>query len=154
MRGSLCAGAAVLTMALAAGCASYPADREPVYEPSRPGWSRAEYGYVANIQQASGGRQGPGGGAVIGGVVGAVVGNQVGRQANGPDGQVVGTIVGAVGGALIGHEIERSNRDDDSRLRVTVQLDRGGRRDFDFDRLGDLRIGDRVRIDNGRIYRF
>ncbi|MCY1526635.1 hypothetical protein D9M68_616730 [compost metagenome] len=37
--------------------------------------------------------------------------------------------------------------------RVSVQTDRGGYRAFDVQSPGDLRIGDRVRIDNGHISR-
>ena len=38
--------------------------------------------------------------------------------------------------------------------RVSVQTDNGGYRAFDVPSPGDLRIGDRVRIDNGQISRF
>ena len=38
--------------------------------------------------------------------------------------------------------------------RVSVQTDNGGFRAFDVPSPGDLRIGDRVRIDNGQISRY
>lgn len=144
---------ALLALALFGGCATYAPDREPVYEPSRPEAGYAQYGYVTGIRRASEDRDDWGRGAVIGGVVGAVVGNRVGRHVHGDDGQVAGTIAGAVGGAIIGNEIDRRRHEGDDRVRVTVELDRGGRRSFEFERIGDLRVGDRVRIVGGELYR-
>ena len=37
--------------------------------------------------------------------------------------------------------------------RVTVQTDQGAMRTFDVGALGDLRVGDRVRVENNVIYR-
>ena len=37
--------------------------------------------------------------------------------------------------------------------RITMQSDQGGMRTFEVPATGDLRVGDRVRVDNGVIYR-
>ena len=113
-----------------------------------------EYGRVNNIevfqtqqQQA----QGSGLGAILGGVAGAVVGHQFG----GGRGRDVATVAGAVGGAVAGNAIEK-NRDPivSQAYRVTVQMDRGGARAYDMPSTGELRIGDRVRVQNGQLFRY
>jgi outer membrane lipoprotein SlyB len=91
-----------------------------------------------------------GAGAVVGGVLGAVVGRQM---ASSNSGKNVGTAVGAVGGALIGNEIEKSARRDHSGVRIGVTLDNGALRHFDYKSAGELRVGDRVRIEGEQLYR-
>lgn len=91
-----------------------------------------------------------GAGAVVGGVLGAVVGRSM---ANSNSGRNVGTAVGAVGGALIGNEIERSARRDHTGVRIGVTLDNGALRHFDYKTAGELRVGDRVRIEGEQLYR-
>jgi outer membrane lipoprotein SlyB len=78
-----------------------------------------------------------------------VIGNQVG----GGDGRKVATGAGVVGGALLGNEIEKRQRRDDEMYRVEVRFDNGGSAQFDYRRIDDLQVGDRVRVDNGEIYR-
>ena len=95
---------------------------------------------------------GPGIGAVIGGVAGAVVGNQIGTGG----GRTAATVIGAVGGAVAGNAIERSrtaNASAGESYRVSVQIDNGSVRTYDMSSYGDLRIGDRVKIENGQVYR-
>ena len=91
-----------------------------------------------------------GAGAVVGGVIGAVVGRQF---ADSNSGKNVGTVAGAVGGALIGNEVEKNARRDQQGVRVNVQLDQGGLRSFEFKSIGELRVGDRVRIEGNQLYR-
>ena len=88
------------------------------------------------------------GGAVLGAVIGAVVGNQIGSGS----GRAVATGVGAVGGAVIGSNIAR-NRADNEVYRISVRMDNGGTAQFDYERVDDLRIGDRVRVEGGQILR-
>jgi outer membrane lipoprotein SlyB len=90
-----------------------------------------------------------GAGAILGAILGGVVGNQVG----GGDGRKVATGAGVVGGALLGNEIEKRQRRDDEMYRVDVHFDNGGNAQFDYRRIDDLQVGDRVRVDNGEIYR-
>lgn len=112
-----------------------------------------EYGRVSNLEtfQTQERAQGSGLGAVIGGVAGAVVGRQIG----GGSGRDIATVVGAVGGAVAGNEIEKNRNPNVSQAyRVTVQLDNGGARAYDVPSTGELRIGDRVRIQNGQLFRY
>jgi outer membrane lipoprotein SlyB len=89
-------------------------------------------------------------GTLIGGVVGGVLGHQVGSGR----GQTVATIIGAAGSAYAGHEIQRLTRRPDETLRVTVRMDSGAYHTVTQDNLTDLRTGDRVRVDGGRLYRY
>ena len=143
----------VLMLALLSACASRPqATNAPVYSPSRPATAATvSYGVVRSIEAASTANDQPqGAGAVVGGIIGAVVGRQF---ADSNSGKNVGTVAGAVGGALIGNEVEKNARKDQAGVRVNVQLDHGGVRSFDYKSIGDLRVGDRVRIEGSLLYR-
>ena len=114
-----------------------------------------EYGRVSNVEiirtQAPP-TQSSGVGAVIGGVAGAVVGSQIGSGS----GRTAATVIGAVGGAVAGNAIERSRTANPSAgesYRISVQLDNGSMRTYDMTSYGELRIGDRVRLENGQVYR-
>ena len=109
---------------------------------------RVEYGVVERIDlYREGGGSPTGLGAVLGGIAGGVVGHQIG----GGRGNTLGTIAGALGGAYVGNEVERQSQKD--RYRITVLLDGGARLELDEVGEGELRIGDRVRVVNGRAYR-
>lgn len=146
----------LVTVALLAACAAPPASRPPVTRPAPvTPVSAVEFGTVRSVELVPGttasGTSGTG--AVIGGVVGAVAGRSIGDSSRGKN---VGTVIGAVGGALIGNEIEKQNQRNAAsadRLRVMINLDRGGQRSLDTEASMDLRAGDRVRIENGRITR-
>lgn len=145
--------APAIALALLSACASRPqATNAPVYSPSRGATSATvSYGVVRSIESiGSASEQPAGGGAVVGGIVGAVIGRQF---ADSNSGKNVGTVAGAVGGALIGNEIEKNARRDQQGVRVNIQLDQGGIRAFDFKSIGELRVGDRVRIDGNQLYR-
>ena len=117
------------------------------------GVTNVSYGVVTAVEQArsSGGEINGGAGALLGGVIGAVLGRQVGGRG---DARTAGTFVGAVAGALIGHQVEKHrSRGESSPTRVSVQLDRGGVITLDGADAADLRVGERVRIENNRIYR-
>ncbi len=90
-----------------------------------------------------------GGGAILGAVLGGVVGNQFGAGM----GKAAATGAGVVAGAVIGNNIERRNRREDEIYRVTVRFDDGSMRAVDFQRVDDLRVGDRVKWENGQLYR-
>jgi len=154
---------ALATGALAlSGCATYPYDTyeqprvvyerpapvaaAPVYGPTYG--PRTEYGVVENIELYRDGSNAPIGiGTILGGVAGGVLGHQIGSGR----GNTAATIAGAVGGAVAGNAIERSNARD--RYRVVVRLDSGGTLAVSDVGEGELRIGDRVRVVNGRVYR-
>ena len=155
---------AVATGALAlSGCATYPYDTYSTYDqprvvyerpvPVAPAYGptygpRTEYGVVENIELYRDGSGSPIGiGTILGGVAGGVLGHQVGAGR----GNTAATIAGAVGGAVAGNAIERANTRD--RYRVVVRLDSGGTLAVSDVGEGELRVGDRVRVVNGRVYR-
>lgn len=106
-------------------------------------------GEVRHIEEIRTRPKGSGTGAVIGGVLGGLVGNQFGHGG----GKAATTVLGAAGGAVAGNNIERNRNEGVSGYRVTVQLDNGQSRTFEESRLDGLRVGDRVRIDNGNLHR-
>lgn len=139
--------AAVLAAILATGCAVHPSTRPA---PPTPSAYRVEYGQVQSIDLVRAESQTTGGGALIGGVIGAVVGRQIGSGS----GRDAGTAVGAVGGAIIGNQIEKNNRGARDFYRVAIVTQSGQVRSFDYPQPGDLRVGDRVRIEGDQVYRY
>ena len=90
-------------------------------------------------------------GTVIGGIIGGLIGHQIG----GGSGQTAATVVGAVGGAVAGNQVENRTRARaaNETFRVTVRMDDGRYQTLTEDRITDLRPGDRIRIEGGRMYR-
>lgn len=88
-------------------------------------------------------------GTVLGGIAGGVLGHQIGSGR----GNTAATIAGAAGGAYAGHQIQehRNERGSGDQYRVTVRFDDGRQDTIVQDRSNDLRVGDRVRIDHGRV---
>ena len=91
-------------------------------------------------------------GSAAGGAAGGLLGSQFGKSS----GKGVATALGVVGGALLGNSIEAHNNAPRmyQSYRVSIQTDNGGYRAFDVPSPGDLRIGDRVVINNGQISRY
>jgi len=147
--------AALLTAtALLGGCASNSS--QPYYGSNdgyRGGYDNtasAGYGTIESIQAGGDGRT-SGAGAIVGGLVGALAGNQVGSGG----GRTAATVAGGVAGAAIGNKVE-SNRNAESAqsYSVNVRLDNGEYRTVNQDNVYDLRVGNRVRIVDGRVYRY
>ena len=146
---------AIATATLLGACASgprngYSSAPAPVYSNS-PQYSNqyAQYGQVNRIDVIPTASRTSGGGAVIGAVLGAVVGNQIGSGT----GRALATGAGAVGGAVAGNAIERRTRRDDEVFRVGVRFEDGSYREYDFQRIDDLRVGDRVKFEGGQLHR-
>ena len=147
--------AASLTIAVAAltGCASSQAPA-PMGMPTStsPGYSSA-YGVVDSIQvvQTSSGST-SGVGTIAGGVVGGALGNQVG----GGRGKTAATVAGAIGGAMIGNQMEKNSRSNGASqvYQIGVRLDNGSYQTIQQESVADLQVGSRVRIENGRAYRY
>jgi outer membrane lipoprotein SlyB len=108
------------------------------------------YGTVRSIERGAASSRPHGTGAVVGGILGAVVGREL---AEGSAGKNVGAAIGAAAGAFIGNEIEKSVRRDRAAVRIAVTLDDGSIRHFNFRQAGDLRVGDRVRVEGNMLYR-
>lgn len=124
-----------------------PAAASPAPKPARPAAVRsANIGAVQHIEPITK-TEASGAGAVAGGLLGGVVGNQFGKG----DGKKAMTVVGAVGGAVAGHEIEKQHNRKVVGYRVRVQLDNGETRTFEPPQLDGLKVGDRVRVDQGSL---
>lgn len=139
----------VSALALAAACSSSPPRNERHFDRSGAVSSATQYGNVSHIDIVSESARTSGGGAVLGAVLGAVIGNQVGSGS----GRTAATGVGLVGGAVIGNSIERRNKRDGEVYRVSVRLDNGRTSQFDYDRIDDLRVGDRIKVEDGQLHR-
>lgn len=141
----------VSALALISACAPYPTRSDAYGGAPAPTviYSNAQYGYVDRIELVSRSTASTGGGAVLGAVIGAVVGNQIGSGS----GRAAATGIGAVGGAVIGNSMENRNRASHEVYRVSVRLETGDFRQFDYQDIGDLRVGDRIRIEGEQIYR-
>jgi len=141
--------ASAIVLALTAACSSPPRHGNVAESPGQSPVVYAQYGVVRNIELVSTGAHTSGGGAVLGAVLGAVIGNQVGHGT----GRAAATGVGAVGGALVGNQIEKRNKADDEIYRVSVRFENGSVAQYDYQRVDDLRVGDRVRLEGGQLYR-
>lgn len=162
-----CAAALAATLAACGtagnpyGANNYPVGQVPAnsYPSGAVPSGYVEYGRISSIeviQTANNTAPGNNGtaGTVIGGLVGGVLGNQIGHGG----GRAAATVLGAVGGAVVGNRIARNNDGSYNSptgtvYRVSVQIDNGQWRAYDVSATGDLRAGDRVRIENGVLYR-
>jgi outer membrane lipoprotein SlyB len=161
---------ALTALALLGGCANpgyqsgYPQAGQPVYSQPQPqpypypvssqpaNSYYSSYGVVDSVQitQAPVSAD-PGLGAVVGGVVGGLLGNQVG----GGTGKTVATVAGVVGGAMVGNQMEQNSRSQTRDLyQIRVRLENGSYQTITQDTAPDLRPGNRVRIENNRVYRY
>jgi len=131
---------------------SYPTTSYPVgSQPSQ--YNYVQQGRVLNIEtvRVQDGSGIGAGGAIAGGVIGGVLGNQVGKG----NGRTLATIAGVVGGALAGNAVQNSVGGGSVRdiYRVTVQLQDGSVRSFDYQYAPQFNIGETVRVDGNQIYR-
>ena len=114
------------------------------------------YGVVQSIdvvqQENSGGGSDIGLGTIAGALIGGVVGNQIG----GGRGKTVATVAGVAGGAYAGHELEKKNRQQQTvdAYKITVRMDDGSYQALMQDTNSNFRVGDRVRYENGNLYRY
>lgn len=154
--------AGLAAIAALAGCASDPyyynygdsrySEPPRTYAPpAYPAYGNVaytDYGRIVAIDVVgrSGGTSGVG--AVAGAIVGGVVGHQIGSGR----GNDAATVAGAIGGGLAGNEIEK-RRAGDERYRIVVEMRDGRTAAFEQDSTNGLRVGDRVRIADGRLYR-
>ena len=146
----------IAAITLLSGCANSP-NYQPVSSSSSSSnnYSTDRYGVVDDIQFIPGSKggiagSGVGAGTIIGGVVGGVLGHQVG----GGSGKDIATVAGVVGGAVVGHELEKSSQQQNDSYNIRIPLNNGNDQIINVENLNDLRIGDRVRIDNGQISRY
>ncbi len=104
------------------------------------------YGWVESIEQVGGQPASASGvGAVLGGVAGGLLGHQIG----GGRGNTVATIGGAVAGALAGNEVEKRTNTTPAAFRVRVRTNDNAYMTLTQASPYNLRIGDRVKVQNG-----
>jgi outer membrane lipoprotein SlyB len=150
-------GAAVVAAsAILSGCASDSTPYNSGYSNgyANNGYNTASQGYgtIESIQVVQGSSHTSGGGAIIGGLVGALAGNQVGSGG----GRTAATVAGGVAGAAIGNNVERNRNATNGQqvYQINVRMDNGDYRQITQDSVYDLNVGNRVRLVDGRAYRY
>ena len=127
---------------------TYPPGQYPTSQ-TYPDYQTARYGYVESVEALDDGRSGPGIGAIGGAIAGGVLGNQVGHGS----GRAAATVGGAVVGGVIGHKVEEHIKGRQAQgYRLRVRMDDGSYQTYTQDTHHNLRAGDRVRVENGRVF--
>jgi outer membrane lipoprotein SlyB len=150
-----------IAAATLAACSSYgptyPAySSAPVYNsPASYPAAGTEYGRIVNIEYMPVGTNASPNASILGAVVGGVAGGLLGSTIGAGTGRAAATVLGAVGGAAVGQHLARNQNGVTTQAgyRITMQADNGAMRTYEVPATGDLRVGDRVRVDNGVIYR-
>jgi outer membrane lipoprotein SlyB len=93
-------------------------------------------------------------GVGIGTIAGAVVGGIIGHQVGSGNGNTAATVLGAAGGAYAGRELEKRNQPQIDAYKLTIRLRDGTYQTVTQTTNADIRVGDRVRIDNGVAQRY
>lgn len=114
-----------------------------------------QYGVVQSIELV---RQdvAPSSGIGAGTIAGAVVGGILGHQVGGGTGNTAATVLGAAGGAYVGNQMEKSNQATQqvNAYKLTIRLNNGTYQAITQTSTDDIRVGDRVQIDNGVARRY
>lgn len=145
------AAAVIAAGALLSGCASSPSYNNG-YSSGYNNTASMGYGTIESIQVTQADGRTSGAGAIVGGLVGALAGNQVGSGS----GRTAATVAGGVAGAAIGNNVERNRNAGGGQemYQVNVRMDNGEYRTVVQDSVYDLRVGNRVRLVDGRVYRY
>lgn len=142
------AAAVIAGTAVLSGCASNAPSSQQGYSSNQS--DSATYGVIDSIQVVQTKSGTSGAGAVTGGLVGALLGNQVGSGS----GRTAATVAGAVGGAVVGNNVENNRNQPQDQYQISVHMDNGDYRIVNQDSVYDLRVGNRVRLVDGRLYRY
>jgi len=154
---SLVAG--TMALAMLGACTSYGPtySTAPTYPTTSYPVAGSEFGRIVNIEYLPAGSNAPlsSNAGVLGAVVGGVAGGLLGSTIGAGSGRAAATVLGAVGGAAVGQHLARNNQGYTTQAgyRITMQTDGGLMRTYEVPATGDLRVGDRVRVDNGVIFR-
>lgn len=113
-----------------------------------------QYGVVQSIelvQQNVASSSGVGAGTIAGAVVGGILGHQVG----GGSGNTAATVLGAAGGAYLGNQMEKNQGTQQvNAYKFNIRLNNGSYQSITQTSSDDIRVGDRVQIDNGVARRY
>lgn len=125
-------------------------DNYPQSNSSRQSYSR--YGVVQSVEQVrqESNNTDIGLGTLAGAVVGGIVGNQVGAGR----GNTAATVIGAAGGAYVGHELEKKPRQQPDAHRLNIRMEDGSHQSVVQSAEANIRVGDRVQVDNGVARRY
>ena len=105
-------------------------------------------GTVTDVKTVKKEGEASGVGAVAGGVLGGVLGHQVGSGR----GNTAATIVGAGAGAYAGHQVEKSQKATTT-YQVIVKMEDGKSRTFNFSKETSYRVGDKIKVVDGKLTR-
>ena len=105
-------------------------------------------GTVTDVKTIKKEGQGSGLGAVAGGVIGGVLGHQIGSGR----GNTVATVAGAGAGAYAGHQVEK-NQSASTSYEVIVKMEDGKTRTFTFSAETSYRVGDKIKVVDGKLTR-
>ena len=108
------------------------------------------YGTIDSINVTRSTASTSGAGAIVGGLVGAALGNQVGSGT----GRTAATVAGGVAGAVVGNNVESNRNTGQDMYQIGIRFDNGDYRTVVQDSVYDLRVGNRVRVVDGRVYRY
>jgi outer membrane lipoprotein SlyB len=143
--------AVIAASAILTGCASTSQPYNNGYNSGYNNMAATGYGTIESIQVVQNDGHTSGAGAIVGGLVGALAGNQVGSGG----GRTAATVAGGVAGAAIGNKVEENrNANGGQAYQINVRMDNGEYRTVAQDNVNDLRVGNRVRIVDGRVYRY
>jgi outer membrane lipoprotein SlyB len=110
---------------------------------------KPDCGRITGIEHYTKEGTGSGVGVVAGGVAGALLGNQLGTGNT----RTVATVGGAAGGAYLGNMAEKKVKTKQM-TKVSVKMDNGNTRAFDFGGKTQFANGDRVQVRNGKLNRY
>ena len=105
-------------------------------------------GTVSDVKTIKKEGEASGAGAVLGGVAGGVLGHQVGSGR----GNTAATVAGAAGGAYVGHQVEKGRNAKTEHV-VVVTMEDGNERKFTYGAPTAFRVGDKVKLVNGKLVR-
>jgi outer membrane lipoprotein SlyB len=134
---------AALSLSACSGMNSTPYPVNPDVARSGSAYPESPYSGVGVVQSVERVQPGKGG-------IGGVVGNQIGAGR----GNTVATVAGVAGGAYVGHEIDGRQAAAAEAYRITVRMENGENQVLTQSANMGFRVGDRVRLDNGKLERY
>jgi len=149
---------AALSLSACSGMNStaYPANPEVASsDRANPDSVYSGVGVVHSVERVPAGKGGIGGSGIgLGTIAGAVIGGVVGNQIGAGRGNTVATVAGVAGGAYVGHEIDGRQVATADAYRITVRMENGEDQVLTQSSNTGVRVGDRVRLDNGKLQRY